>query len=165
VEQSNDHDAAALAHLIVEALAALQEDLPRGRLTPDEAAAIRDTRTRAEFGALAGHPTELLSPPDAPFTVILHHGAGFEPSCLQRTLHVYDVRSIDDALAALQPHRRLLQSAAVAGSDAGLVQRIAHSGFTRITSFAHMAWPDPASYHDGRGPLRELLRFVSVEAP
>jgi len=156
-------DAARFAGLTVQALHDVEHDLPRGALSPDEAAAVRETRTRAEFAQYAGNSTELLSAPDAPFSVILHRSAGFEPSCLQRTVHVYAVRSIHDALAALRAHRPLLQSAAVAGGDDELLRRIAQSGFTRITSFAHMAWPDPAGPHDGRGPLTELVRLVSVE--
>lgn len=156
-------DAARFAGLMVEALGDMEHELPRGTLSPDEAAAVREARTRAEFGQYAGGTTELLSAPDAPFSVILHRDAGFEPSCLQRTIHVHAVRSIDDALAALRSHRPLLQSAAVAGADDALLRRIAQSGFTRITSFAQMAWPDPAGPHDGRGPLTELVRLVSVE--
>ena len=163
--EEGDFGAAEFAALITDALLEIESDLPRGKLTPDEAAAVRDLRTRAEFGALGGRTSQLVSPPDAPFTVILHDVASFEPSCLQRTIHVHAVTSVADAVAALQPHRALLQSAAVAGADDGTVRRIAHSGFTRITSFAHMPWPDAASHHDGRGPLTELLRFIAVEIP
>ncbi len=163
--EEGDVDAAEFAALITDALRTIESDLPRGKLTADEAAAVRDVRTRAEFGSLGGGTSRLASPPDAPFTVVLHDAASFEPSCLQRTIHVHAVTSIDDALAALHPHRALLQSAAVAGADAETVHRIAHSGFTRITSFAHMPWPDAAGHHDGRGPLTELLRFVAVEIP
>lgn len=161
--ESSNADAVRFGRLVVEALAELEADLPRGALTAEEAAAVRETRTRAEFAAFAGGTTELLSPPDAPFTLVLHKGTGFEPSCLHRTIHLYAVPAIDDALAVLAPHRALLQSAAVAGGDDALLRRIAQSGFTRITSFAHMAWPDPAGHHDGRGPLCELVRLVAVE--
>jgi len=157
-------DAERLGALVVEAMSEVEADLPRGPLTPDEAAAVRETRTRAEFGGFSGRDATLLSPPDAPFTVILHRGVGFEPSCLQRTVHIYDIPSIDQALEVLSAHRPLLQSAAVAGGDVDLLRRIAHSGFTRITTFAHMAWPDPAGPHDGRGPITELVRLVSVES-
>ncbi|MGH7445749.1 MAG: acyl-CoA reductase, partial [Longimicrobiales bacterium] len=151
------------ARMIADELAALQQALPRADLTSDEAAAIQAARARAEFGGFAGRATELVSPPDAPFTVVFHGSPDFEASCLLRTVHVHRVASVDDALHALQPHRPLLQSAALAGGNASLHRRIAHAGFTRIASFADMAWPDFAGYHDGRGPLRELLRMVSVE--
>ncbi len=153
----------AFPALLVDALHALEAELPRGPLTPEEAAAIRAVRTHAEFAGFAGRASSLVSPPDAPFTVILHDGATFEPSCLQRTIHLHRVASLDDGLHALHAHRALLQTAAVAGADTALLRRFAQSGFTRVTSFARMAWPDPASHHDGRGPLTELLRFSVVE--
>ena len=156
-------DAAAFADLLARELADVQRTLPRGELTADEAAAIRRLRTRAEFGSTDADGMRLISAPDDPFTILLHTHAGFEPSCLQRTVHVYPVTDIESALAALTPYRHLLQSAAVAGGDDDLRLRIAQSGFTRITSFDRMPWPDPAGHHDGHGPLLELLRTVSVE--
>lgn len=158
-------DAAAFADLLASALADVQRSLPRGELTADEAAAIRRLRTRAEFGSFETGGMRLFSAPDAPFTIVLHADVSFEPSCLQRTVHIYPVNEIGRALAVLAPSRHLLQSAAVAGGDDALRLRIAQSGFTRITSFERMPWPDPAGYHDGRGPLTELLRIVSVEVP
>jgi hypothetical protein len=95
--------------------------------------------------------------------VLLHDDHDFEPSCLLRTIHIHRVPSIDHALQHLARHRPLLQSAGVAGLDESTIRAIARTGFTRITSFEHMAWPDPAGHHDGRGPLRELLRMTDVE--
>ena len=149
----------AFAALLSAGLHTLQQDLPRGTLTVGEAAAIRETRTRAEFA----DDRELISPTDAPFTVILAKGAAFEPSCLQRTLVIHEVDALEDAFRILEPLRPLLQSAALAGDD-DRASAIAHIGFTRITSFADIPWPDPATHHDGRGPLAELLDFVDFEA-
>ena len=147
--------ARGLAESIAGELRALQRHLPRGSLTPAEAAAIRETRTRAEFAS----DMDLVSGPDEPFTVILSGRAAFDASCLQRTIVIHDVRTLDEALSMLAPHRPLLQSAALAGDD-GFGIHLARAGFTRITSFARIPWPDPAEYHDGRGPLTEFLSFV-----
>ena len=147
----------AFAGMVSAALHALQQDLPRGTLTAGEAAAIRVIRARAEFGT----HRELISTSDAPFTVILAQEAAFEPSCLQRTLVVHQVPALEDAFRILEPLRSLLQSAALAGDD-DHPAALARIGFTRITSFADIPWPDPAAHHDGRGPLVELLDFVDM---
>src|SRR5690606_10499631 len=52
VEQG-DVDAAGFAASVTDALHALENDLPRGKLTADEAVAVRDLRTRVEFGSFA----------------------------------------------------------------------------------------------------------------
>lgn len=153
----------ALARDLVDALARIEQVLPRGSLTDDEAAAIRAVRSHAEFGQIAGRDITLVSPPDAPFTVVLHGTPDFEPSCLQRTVHVHRTPSIAHALTALQPYRGVLQSAALAGDNSAHAGAIAAAGFTRISTFSRLPWPDPASPHDGRGPLRELLRLVAIE--
>jgi hypothetical protein len=60
----------------------------------------------------------------------------------------------------------VLQSVAIAAPDAAadaLAASLADIGVTRVTSFRDLPWPPPTWHHDGRGPLRELLRWVDIE--
>ncbi|MGH7449412.1 MAG: acyl-CoA reductase [Longimicrobiales bacterium] len=163
----NRDQAHQLAAATAAALAELQTVLPRGRITPGEAAAIRELRTRAEFGAIAGRGGDLWAPSELHYSVILSDVPSFEGTCLNRTLlvkHVPDVNTLIDLIA---PFGDLLQTVGTAGFDAARLPAVAaalgDAGVTRVTTLAAMPWPPPAWHHDGRGPLRELIRWVDLE--
>ena len=149
------------------ALDDLQTELPRGRLSPAEAAAIRELRTRAEFDAIGGGSTELWCPPHLHFTVILSADDRFEGSCLNRTLLIKNVPDLTTLISRIEPFGSLLQTVGIAGFHADSMIRaaaaLADAGVTRVTAIADMPWPPPGWHHDGRGPLRELIRWVDLE--
>jgi hypothetical protein len=161
-------DARAFAAATAQALDTLGSELPRGRIGPPEAAAIRKLRDRAEFRAIAGNDTEAWGPDALDYSVILSDDPAFEASCLNRTLLVKHVPDLPALLTALAPAAPLLQTAGVAGfgEDAlvTLGAALADVGVSRITSLDAMPWPPPAWHHDGRGPLRELIRWVDLES-
>jgi hypothetical protein len=165
------------ASLVADALASLERVLPPGRVATAEANAIRQARDRAEFRSIAGRDTTLWSSGMPGYTVIYDAQAELTPSCLNRTITIHPVPSLEDVLPILTPYRHVLQSAAIAadpggdaspGEDPGrfsaLAAKLAHAGVTRITTFAEMPWPPPTWHHDGRGPLIELIRWTDVEA-
>lgn len=158
--------ARALAAATAAALANLQTTLPRGRISPGEAAAIRELRTRAEFRTIAGHG-DLWTGEDLSYSVILSHNADFEGSCLNRTLLIKYVPDLTSLLHVVAPYRSVLQTAGLAGFTTDGVMAaavgLADSGVTRITSIADMPWPPPGWHHDGRGPLRELIGWAELE--
>lgn len=155
--------AAATAH----ALGDVQLELPRGRIGLAEAAAIRELRTRAEFGNIAGDGGELWGPEVLDYSVILSPDPTFEGTCLNRTLLIKYVPDLETLLRAAAPAGMLLQTVGVAGFTADVLTRAAAGfadiGATRITSIRDMPWPPPAWHHDGRGPLRELIRWTDLE--
>lgn len=148
-------------------LEVIQAELPRGRITTAEAAAIRDLRTRAEFGAIAGRGGELWAGPDLSYSVILSDDTRFEGTCLNRTLLVKHVPDLAAIVRAVTPFGHLLQTVGVAGFDAQDLEHAASAlvdiGATRIAPVAEMPWPDPGWLHDGRGPLREIVRWGEIE--
>jgi hypothetical protein len=156
-----------LAAATAAALADLQSALPRGRIGPAEAAAIRELRTRAEFGAIAGRGGEVWAGADLDYSVILSPDPAFEGTCLNRTLLVKHVTDLPVLLRVIAPFRTLLQTVGLAGfAPARLpaaAAALADAGATRITSIADMPWPPPGWHHDGRGPLRELVRWADLE--
>lgn len=154
--------AAALAR----AMADVERELPRGRLAPAEAAAIHQIRGAAEFAGLAGRGVELFASDGTEYTVIYEPDPALELSCLNRVVRVKPIGSLDDAAALARPYARYLQTvglAAPADRRRGAAECLARAGVTRITDLEGMPWPPPTWYHDGRGPLQELIRWVELE--
>lgn len=159
--------ARTFARLTAAALAGIQHELPRGRLDAAEAAAIRDMRTRAEFGEIAGRGGALWGPPDLAYSVILSDDPAFEGTCLNRTLLIKHVPDLDTLIGIVRPFGKSLQTVGLTGFAADELIHAASSlgdaGATRITTIADMPWPPPTWHHDGRGPLQELVRWIDLE--
>jgi hypothetical protein len=166
VEQGGETSPEAFAGKVAAALDVLETELPRGPVSTTEAAAIQQARGAAEFRQLAGRHTRVFAGPGTRFTVIFDDDATFTPSCLNRTLWVKPVPDLQDVPAFLRPVRRFLQSVAIAGAGARLqplALQLADLGVARITDFDHLPWPPAEWHHDGRGPLRELLRWSDLD--
>lgn len=163
---TTDH-ARELADATAVALGEIQKELPRGRISHAEAAAIRELRTRAEFASFAGRGGELRAGPDLSYSVILSDDPAFEVTCLNRTLLIKSAPDLAALTHAVAPFGHLLQTIGVAGFDADRLEAaaaaLADAGATRITPIADMPWPPPAWHHDGRGPLQELVRWADLE--
>lgn len=148
------------------ALDDLEEELPRGDITTEESAAIRQLRGAAEFRELAGGDVRVYAGTGTRHTVIHDADPSFTPSCLNRTLWVRRVDDAEQVPPLLEPYRHVLQSAAVAGlgdRTADIARRLARAGVSRITDFQRLPWPAPHDLHDGRGPLRELIQWSQLE--
>lgn len=163
VEMGGMVDARELARAISAELGVLAASIPRRDIDTAEAIAIRDARTRAEFRENA----EVFGPRETTYTVIYDEDDALIASCLNRTLYV---KPIEDARALqhiLAPHKRVMQSVAVAGFTRERIDAIApllgDVGVTRITTFEKLPWPSMTWHHDGRGPLRELLLWQDID--
>jgi hypothetical protein len=101
------------------------------------------------------------------WTVILDAAAEFTGSCLNRTIVVNAAASVEDLLRRLRPLGDYLQTVGVAGFAPQDVEQLAiglaEIGATRITPIPAMPWPPATWHHDGRGPLRELVRWTDLE--
>jgi hypothetical protein len=154
------------AALVANALEAVAHTLPRGPLSPAEAAAIHELRASAEFRSIAGENVDVFASVDTSATVIFETDAAFAGSPLNRVLRVKAVADADLIPGLLGPARHLLQTAALSGPSArieALAPRLVARGVTRITSFERMPFPLPFWHQDGRGPLGELLRWADLE--
>src|SRR5207253_11066041 len=136
-------NARQLAEEIAEELANLAKSYPRRAVDAGEAMAIREVRTKAEFREIGGADVAFFASPDTSYTVIYDGDARFEPSCLNRTLYVYRVHSIDEIVGLIEPHGELLQSVGLAGFDDpdSVTELLVRCGVTRVTSFAELPWP------------------------
>lgn len=157
----------AFAAAVAAALDELATSLPRGRLGPAEAAAVRDLRTRAEFRSIAGDDVELWAGANLGYSVIFGSDPAFEGTCLNRTLLVRSIPSLDDILEQVRPFGRFLQTVGVAGllpqDLVSAAARLGEAGASRVVPLSAMPWPPPTWHHDGRGPLSELVRWVDLE--
>ncbi len=165
-ERDGDVAPRDFAGLVASALARMDEELPRGKVTTREAAAIRQVRGAAEFRELDGADVRVHAGPGTSYTVVYDADPTFAPSCLNRTLRIMPVDTAADVAGHMMPVAHLLQSCAVAGlgdRTERLAEGLARLGVSRVTSFRRLPWPDPAWHHDGAGPLRELVRWVDLE--
>lgn len=155
-----------LAGAVSEAMSRLEPELPRGRVSSAEAAAIQQERGAAELRAHAGDGVEVWAGEGTRWTVILDPNPRFRPSCLNRLIRIHPVPSLEDALEQLSPVGEHLQSVALVAPDGArdeLATRLARIGATRITTFRDLPWPPAEWHHDGQEPLVELLRWVDLE--
>ena len=156
--------ARVLAEDVAREMTALEKQLPRGRLSTEEAVAINKLRTEAEF---SDRNVELFGNEATPFSVIFEEDPQFRISCLNRVLYVKPVGDARDVVD-LVPSPRDVQSVALAGfadnEKAELVQKLGQSGISRITTFERLPWPPMHWHHDGSSPLRELIWWLDVEA-
>jgi hypothetical protein len=166
VERGGEVEPREFARLIAGALGAVELELPRGRISAAEAAAVHQARAELEFRAIAGDPVDVHAGPGTAYTVAYEDGAAFLPSGLSRFLRVTPVDDILDVVAPVRGFAAFLQTVAVAGAGdrlEPLARDLAATGACRITTFDDAPWPPPEWHHDGRGPLRELLRWSDLE--
>jgi hypothetical protein len=153
------------AALLAGEMEAVERDLPRGRLSPGEASAIRQLRGEAEFAA----DTDLhASAEGTAWTVVFDPDPAFEASCLNRVVRVKPVPDLGQVPGLVRDYGDVLQTVGVTaspGAAAELAEALAHLGASRIAPLGQMAWPPPWWHHDGRPPLRALVRWCDWEEP
>ncbi len=155
------------AQLLASELERYEVKRPRARLLPEEASAIRAVRDRYELEQLRGEPVALYASGEGTaWTVVYHDRPGFEPSPLNRTVHVFGCESLEQAAGCTAAYREYVQTAGVAvGPDRlePLATVLGRSGVTRICAIGEMAHVGSGWHHDGRFNLLDLVRWVDVD--
>ncbi len=166
VEEGGEVAPEAWSGLLAGAFAELEETLPSGTVPPEEGALLQQLRGAGEMKASAGDGTIHHGGPGAPWTVLFEPGGGLQPTCLNRTVRVIPVPELEDAVGALRPASRHLQTVGVAGLGEGagrIREALARMGVSRMVGFDGVPWPRPWWHHDGEGPLRALVRWTDWE--
>lgn len=167
VETGGDTSPHAWAGMVAEALRRLEKELPRGAITPEESAAIRQARGAAEFAHIAGAGVELhASSGGTGWTVIYDPDPAFDPSCLNRLVRIKPVSDVGEVSGRIAGVGEYLQTVGLAGPDdrfEELARALAVAGASRIAPVTAMAWPPPAWHHDGRPPIADLVRWCDWE--
>lgn len=151
-----------LAALLNQAMADLSQRYPASSAM---LAATRRSADAYEWQALSGQPIQLLSQPDQPWLVVVDQGENL-PTTTGRLIKLVPVADFSELEQRLSPLRQHLQSATLVCSSeqrAELAEALALLGVVRICHAGQQAFPQAAWHHDGRDPLRSLVRWVDVE--
>ncbi|HYJ78511.1 MAG TPA: acyl-CoA reductase, partial [Longimicrobiaceae bacterium] len=166
VEEGGDVEPAQWARLLAKEMEALERELPRGTLAPGESSAIRQLRAAAEFAEPAGGAELHASREGTAWTVVFERDPTFEASCLNRVVRVKPVPALERIPGLVEPYGAVLQTVGVTASPAAtteLALALGRLGASRIVPLGRMAWPPPHWHHDGRPPLRDLVRWCDLE--
>lgn len=148
-----------------DALEAIEARLPSGPLSVAEASALQQARGTGELLAATGSGAVVHGGP-SPWTVVLESESGDSGPVAGRFVRVRAVADATDLAGVLEPLGDHLQTVGVAGLGARL-ERITAAlgsvGASRVAPFTNVAFPPPWWHHDGRGPLRDLVRWVDLD--
>jgi len=136
----------------------VEQTLPRGRLTPNIAAAQMQAIAVAEFEGRA-----FVAPTGA---AIAFDRCRFEPSAGGRLLNVVPYSTDEELLAALEPLRGMLSTAAIDCGNAErgeLTQRLSRMGVRRVVRPGRMQRPLWQRDHDGRPRIADWVDWTDVE--
>lgn len=149
------------------AMAAFERDMPRGKLTTEETAAIQQVRSEVELRELREEPVRLFaSPGGTAWTVIYEDDPVFAPSCLNRVVRVKPLLDLGELPNLLRPVSRHLQTVGAALSSKRrdlLAEALAPLGVCRICSIGEMPHPPLDWHHDGGFSLLPLLKWTAIE--
>jgi len=168
VEEDREGACARFAKALGAALADLERALPTGALDAASASALHQARGVAELTA-GDAGGRILHGGPVPWTVVLEsasEGARASFPSVGRVARLWPVADVDAVPALLAPLAPHLQTVGVAGLGArleALARVLGGLGAVRVAPFATVPFPPPWWHHDGRGPLRDLVRFVDLE--
>jgi hypothetical protein len=166
VEEGGERGSGHLAEAIAAALAEAEVRLPAGRLDDQEVARLQQFRGMAELGAATGEARLFDGGEDATWTVVHEPEPGPAPGCLGRTVRIRSITDASELGRLLVPAALHLQTIGVAGFGErlhGLAEEWGRLGASRVVPLREMSFPPPWWYHDGRGPLQDLVRWVEVD--
>ena len=166
VEEGGTSSPSDFARTVATAFEALEVDLPSPPPTTLEAAQMVQLRGTLEMLEAGGEVEVHHGGARSPWMVVLESEAMRLPGGSPRMLRVRPLRDLDELASALAPLGRRLQSVGHAGlgdRTEGVVDTLAQAGASRVVPFRALSFPPPWWFHDGRGPLRELIRLVEVE--
>ncbi|MEX2529128.1 MAG: acyl-CoA reductase [Gemmatimonadota bacterium] len=166
VEEGGEVAPREWAALLAEELQAIGDRLPPSSLDSGTSSRIQQLRGVADLRAAAGRGDLVLSPDDTAWTVLFEPEARLEGGCGGRLVRVQPVADLAGVPALLGGIREVLQSFgldAPAPRRRGLAEALAVAGLSRVSGIEDQPWPLPWSSHDGQGPLRALVRWVTLE--
>jgi hypothetical protein len=166
VEEGGDSAPPDFALQLAEALRTLESELRSGALDLDSAATLHQLRATAEMRAASGDGAVVHGGDTGTWSVVYEPGEAVLPSGPGRWVSVRPVDDVQDVparLTPLGPHLQTVGYAGVGRRTTELAERLGGVGAVRITPFDRVSFPPAWWLHDGRGPLRELVRWVELE--
>ena len=167
VQEGGEVSPQGFAAMLAEEMAVVEKRLPRGTLAPGESSEIRQLRGEAEFSEAAGSGMQLHASVDGTaWTVLYDPDPEFTASCLNRVVRVKPVPRLDAIPPLVERFGAVLQTVGVAAAPEEtreLATALGRLGASRFARLGAMAWPPPWWHHDGRPPLRDLVRWAEIE--
>lgn len=165
VEEGGARSPERFAEDLAGALAALEADLPTGRLDAGQASALHQARGTAEMMTGEGG-TRVVHGGSAAWTVL------FEPEPLAwavsvgrvaRVRPLAELEALPTLLAPLAGHLQTVGVTGLGDRTEPLARALGRVGASRVVPFGAVPFPPPWWHHDGRGPLVDLVRWVDLE--
>lgn len=139
-------------------------EIPPGSLDDDEAVEITKVRELAKLEKAMG-TGDLLHAAGTAWTLALRDDPEFETSCLNRTLIIKPVASLETAVAAIAPMGEYIQTVAILADDQRarcLGRELSALGADRMVEIGRMAARKHGTPHDGTRGLAMLVRWTSL---
>lgn len=164
VEEGGAVTAEAFADLLADALAEVAVELPPAESRVEERAAVQQLRGVAEVQA-ATHGG-FVKGGESGWTVAFEPRAVEGPPTMSRGVRVRpaDFSRLSESLGGMMPHLQSVGVAGPAARRAEIADTVGLLGASRVVPMGRLAFPPAWWLHDGRGPLRELVRWVEIEA-
>ena len=168
VERGGDMTVELFAELVAESLETVASEWPsysEPSVADEESAALRQVRDTVEIHEAAGS-LSMLHGGSANWTVVSELELVQLPPLPGRSLRIRSVEDLEDVPSLLGESCRHLQSVGYAVAESrvdSLGVLFGRAGASRIVPLDDMAFPPPWWLHDGKGPLRALIRWVEVE--
>ncbi len=167
VEEGAEITPKEFAKLLAQEMENFNKEIPRGKISADEAAQINQLRGSYEFRELEKDDIAILhSSPGTDWTVIYENDPAFVPSCLNRTIRIKPVKDVSEVVGLIEPMKGYLQTVGAALPQErffSLADKMGRLGADRICPLGKMTAPPLTWHHDGRFNLLDLLRWTDIE--
>lgn len=156
------------AGYVAHELACFEQKFPRRDLSLDEAGSVAAFRHGEEMKATSQPGRELMGDEAGAWSVAYVEDADdFAPSGLNRTVRIYAVDRLDDAVARIAPFKPFLQTVGIAAAPDELHRLgalLGAAGVTRICAIGAMSAPEAGWHHDGRFNLLDLITMTEIDS-
>lgn len=166
VEERGELGPRKFAETLAQAMDAYQQRVPRGQLSPEEAASVSQVRQSYEFrGASDRRVAVWASPTPNAWTVIYEDDPSFTPSCLHRTVFVKPTDGYKRVLDSVKRFSSQISTVGVVPLNEramGFAADLAKMAVHRVCPIGQMQRPPLSWHHDGRPNLADLVRWTDV---
>jgi len=166
VEERGELGPRQFAAALAQAMGEYELRVPRGTLTPEEAAAVMTLRSGYQFRAATDARIAVwASPKPNDWAVIYEDDPSFQPSCLNRVVYVKPTDGFPRVLEAVRRYAGLISTVGVAAAEdraANLAEELSRLGIHRVCPIGQMQRPPLSWPHDGRPNLAALVRWTDL---
>jgi len=167
VEERGAVESDKFAALLAAELMRREATEPRGKISPEDAAAIASRRTIYETLSAHRADSKIWSSRDSTdWTVVFEHDVRFQFSCLNRFIYVKPVPDVAAVMPGVDEIRGKVSTVGIAAPPEKMKElalRFARWGATRICPLGRMQNPPLTWRHDGRPALGDLVAWTDWE--